>query len=334
MSRSFSTGCFQCPVLAKLDDEAERREAKEDSAQVRVLQAATGWRRRLLEEYRAYLATLSERYADRGWKGQRKRFGGRTVSMNLRAADRFFRHLSDEQGLDGQHQIDQDALNRFVVAKPGYRDGLRSLVRYLNQHGKLFKKLRIETVTRELPAERFLDRKRYNALLSDWLQADDEELKEAIIGLMMLLYAQRPKSLVRLRLMDLQRTSAGEFRVLFGRTEIALAPALCQLLDRYLDQRQALALMEDNTDNDYLFPGRAASSHLKEPAVSYYLKKKGVTVETLFSSALYYAYLSSMRQPKVLVQAFGITRYTAVKYLNLIDPRLADEAEVRVAANG
>jgi hypothetical protein len=120
--------------------------------------------------------------------------------------------------------------------------------------------------------------------------------------------------------------------VSFGRTEIALNPALGALLERYLAGRRALAPVEEDWQNAYLFPGRLAGSHLSEAAVTYYLGKRGVSAEMLFSSALYYAYLAGMRQPKVLVRAFGITDTTAVRYLNLIDPRLVDEATEKTRA--
>jgi hypothetical protein len=116
-----------------------------------------------------------------------------------------------------------------------------------------------------------------------------------------------------------------------GRTEITLDNRVGEILERYLEQRRALATMEDTENNNYLFPGRNYGGHLHEASVSYYLKKHGVSSSQLFSTAIYNAYIGGLRHPKVLVKAFGITDATAIKYLNLIDPQLVSEVNQKVA---
>jgi hypothetical protein len=99
------------------------------------------------------------------------------------------------------------------------------------------------------------------------------------------------------------------------------------LIDRYIAHRKALAALEETAVNPYLFPGRHYASHLTQAAVTYYLGKHGVKAEQLFATAIYNAYRSGLQHPKVLAKAYGVTAATAVKYLNLIDPRLVNEVE-------
>jgi len=119
----------------------------------------------------------------------------------------------------------------------------------------------------------------------------------------------------------------GSYRIAFGRTEITLVPAVGALIDRWLAARRALFVMDDERENEYLFPGRSRGGHLTEAAVTYYLNKHGVNAETLFATAIHQAHLNGLKHPKALTRAFGITDVTAIKYLMLIDPRLRDEAE-------
>lgn len=302
--------------------------------QAKLLKACEGrWHHGLLESFAENLNKVGQRYADRGWDGDRQRFGPRTILAALRAASKFLDDL-DSETVRSVQQIEQIHLDRFLLNHSGYRDSLRSFVRFLNKTQKLFKKLKIESVPRNLPPNIFLDRAKYTDLVQGWLTPPDESVKEAIIGLLMLLYAQRAKSLVRLRLSDISHGYDGVYRVVFGRTEIPLDKHVGALLDRYLPARRALAVMEESWENGYLFTGRCAGDHLTEAAVSYYLKKYGVTAEQVFATSILYAYLGGLRHPKVLVKAFGITDFTAIKYLNLISPRLRDEVEMEAAANG
>jgi len=302
--------------------------------QEKILRACESqWYHELLNNFLGHLKKVGERYSDRGWNGSRQRFGQRTILMALRTAGKFLESLDTDKVWRVQ-QIEQVHVDIFIVDKKGYRDSIRAFIRYLNRTQKLFKKLKIESVSRNLPPHIFIDRTKYTELLKAWLLASNDTVKESIVCLLMLLYAQRAKQLVRLRLSDISHGHDGLYRVVFGRTEISLDRRIGGLLDRYLSARKSLAVMEEPWDNGYLFTGRSPGSHLTEAAVSYYLKKHGVMAEQMFATSILYAYLGGLRHPKVLVKAFGITDYTAIKYLNLISPRLRDEVEFKVAANG
>lgn len=303
--------------------------AQEQDRQMRLIETVAGvWYHDLAGRYLQHLETIGERYYRRGWTGKNARFIPRTVTSNLRAALVFLKN-ANRGGAAAVQQIEQTHLDRFCLEHPGYRNGIRSFVRFLNGKERLFRKLAVEPVPSSVPQNAFLSQSQYQGLLATWTGSNDDGLKEALIGLLMLLYAQPVKRLVRLRLVDLQRDRSGVFRIVFGNAEIALHKRVGRLMDRYLAVRTTLAAMDDPWDNAYLFPGRTMGSHLTEAAVTYYLKKQGVTADRLFATAIHQAYLNGVRHPKVLVRAFGISSVTAIKYLNLIEPRLRDEVEAR-----
>lgn len=316
-------------IPAMSDDRMQTVSA--EAAQTNLLKASEDqWYAGLLQRFQTHLGEINARYQARGWQGKQQRFVPRTVTSALRSAKRFLDTLGIGPAPGVQH-IQQMQLDHFLVEHPGYRDSLRAFVRYLNRKEKLFRKLKIESVQRHLPKGLILDRARYVQLLQAWFQPNDADLKAALISILMLLYAQTAKKVIRLRLSDLaQNTTDGLYRVVFGRAEITLDHRVGQLLDRYLAQRRALAPLENTDDSDWLFPGRRHGGHLHEAMVSYYLKKQGVSADSLFSTAIYYAYLGGLRHPKVLARAFGIADHTAVRYLEMLDPRLTAEVEARI----
>jgi integrase len=324
-------------VKSELIPRQSANDIKKEAAiedQSKILKACENrWYRDLLGNFLKHMNTVGQRYADRGWNGDHQRFGPRTILMALKSASKFLESI-DPEIVRSVSQIEQIHLDRFLIDHKGYRDSVRAFVRFLNKTQKLFRKLKIESVVRNIPPHIFLDRAKYSDLLKGWISTSDDSVKESIIGLLMLLYAQRAKQLVRLRLSDISHGHDGMYRVVFGRTEIQLDRRIGDLFDRYLPARKALAVMEDSWENGYLFTGRSVGDHLTEAAVSYYLKKHSVTAEQVFATSILYAYLGGLRHPKVLVKAFGITDFTAIKYLNIISPRLRDEVEFKAAANG
>ena len=316
------------PELAReaLEESSERRRQ-----QLLVDRAKNAWYGSVMERFWHHLEKINERYASRGWRGKRRRFIPRTITSDLRAASVFLASLNEAQGVGSLQEVQQDHLNRFLADHEGYRTGISAFLRYLDRHEKLFRKISLESVKRNLPVGVFLSRAKYQELLRTWLNPDDGALKHSLLCALMLLYAQPANKVVRIRLSDIAHGQDRLYRLTMGQTEITLDRRLGDLLDRYLEMRRALATMEDDENNDYLFPGQAYGSHITEAGVTYHLKKHGVTAAQLFSTAIFNAYMGGLKHPKVLVKAFGITDETAIKYLNLIDPQLIHTVSARVS---
>lgn len=307
-----------------------RKATETENQRLILVRAERFWYHDLLCNFCRHQKKISERYEDHGWVGQSPRYTPQTVTGNLRSAAKLLESLRlDTQSI---RQIDQCDIDLFLTQSPGYRDSIRAFVRYLNREEKLFRKIQLDKVARNLPPNLFLEPQKYKTLLKTWLSPPQELLKESLICLMMLLYAQKANKLVQLKLSDISRTRDGVFKIILAKSEISLDKRIGTLLDDYLKTRKALSSMEDEWENDYLFPGRAQGSYLSEATVTYYLKKYDISAEMLFASAIHYAYLNGMRHPKVLVKALGISDLTAIKYLNLINPRLRDEMETKVSA--
>jgi len=310
---------------ALLDDTAEQMRQRALLADI-----DGQWYAPTVMRFHANLQALHERYSERGWKGKQSRMRMRTITQNLGVAIRFCQML-DGMGVAMIQQVAPNHLDAFQAQHPGSRNSIRAFVRYLNRHEKLFSKLRIITVRQDLPDGIFLSRERYLELLRAWLSPSDETLRESLIGLLMMLYAQSVTRLVALRMSDLVESRNGQFRIALARTEIALDPNVSALMRRWLEVRRAITVFDDVDQNPYLFPGRRVGEHITPSGVTYWLRKAGVTAEQLYSTAIFNAYRNGVRLPKVLMNAFGITKTTAIKYMSLIDPRLVDEVEARVA---
>jgi hypothetical protein len=315
--------------IVSAPDADELSDAQDGEKIKKLIRGTVGfWYHDLMAGFHDYMFEINKRYIQRGWTGKNRRFTPHTIESNLIAANKFLAQVSSD-GIMMVTQLEQIHLERFLANHPGYANVLRRFVGYLNKRVKLFKKLKIVSVATGIRQTGLLPRRKFDELLGLWLAPKDGAVKECLICLLMVLYAQAPHRLVKLKMKDIIRGSDRIYRLSLGKTEIALNPAIGDLLETYIRDRKALAIMEDAWENKWLFPGRARGGHLNAASISYYLKKHDVTAEQLFSTALYNAYVSGLRHPKVLVLAFGITDATAIKYMKLLDPRMRDEIEYR-----
>lgn len=316
--------------LVRTTSELAVRQAAEGRRQQRILEEGRcRWYEALLAEFYRHQEVIRQRYLSRGWVGRLERFVPRTITANLAAAARFLASLDPEK-VQSSGQIEQGALERFLLLNPGYHDGVHSFVRFLNRKKKVFRRLKVPGIARGPRKGTFLDVRFYRRLVRTWLNPADGLLKESLICLLMLLYAQKAHRIVRLKLSEIGQDCDGAYWFRFGKTDIQLDPEVGALLDRYLAGRKPLNPLEDAGSNPYLFPGRGFGRHLSEQEVTRYVRSYGITANQLFASSLFHAFLNGVKHPKVLVVALGITDSTAMKYFETLSPSLRLEASARM----
>ncbi len=318
-----------CKLIRALSQEELVDAARRLSTQ-RMIKACEGkWYKSLMDGFYANLERLNQRYRNRGWIGEKERYRPMTQAKAVAAAKKFLEY-ADQCGVRDAGQLHQHVLDGFITEQSGYRHAVRTFIKYLNKHARMFRKLRLDKQAGNINPELFISPRRCAELAAEWTAAQGDDTRNALILMMMLLYAQPAEKIVRLKLSDIFRDEAGKYRILFGSTEIHLEPRISALLTRYLEHRRVLSIMDSPKQNEWLFPGRRLGNHLSPYSVSSILRKYELTADKLFATAILNAYMSGIRHPKVLVRAFGITRVTAMKYLRLIDPRMLDEVEKRI----
>lgn len=310
--------------LKGVSDDVLSRSGEEATRSRVMARVPSPWKRQLLERYQKHLELTEAAYRKKGWQGRHERFAPRTVTLSLRTAFKFLELLPVEvTALQG---IDHFQLDRFVAQKPGHRNALYAFVRYLNSCESLFQRLNIESSLRNEgpPSRLFLPQKHSDALLQRWLSADGEELRNALIGLLMLVYARRAKQAVGLRRGDFTLGQDGTVTVRFGRLPVELDEAVASVCRRYLVQlersRGTVLAVED-----WAFPGRIHGRALTPDSVRYFLEQLGVTAEQLFSTAIVNFYRNGLTKPKVLVRILGISLPTALRYWQFFAPMVAEE---------
>ena len=313
-------------LLLGSSEEIQAAMVKERMA--RLLAKHEGVWTRLLEDYQQTLWEIRDRYRVRGWLGTMSRFRPRTVLALFRAAVAFLESLGDE--VRESTQIEQLHLDRFLLKKNGYRTSITKFLWYLKRKRKIFSPLKVEHIPVMFSPHSILPYKRYRELVRGWLDPANTKVKESLLCVLLALYGQHPVRAVSLELSQIEIRESQASRIKLARVWLTLTPEVSALLDRYLVQRQALEFTEGDNRNLYLFPGRKYGQYMGHLTLQEYFDRCEANANQLFGSCIYYAFAHGLEHPRSLVDGFGVTVATAMRYANLFNDRGAMEAAWRI----
>lgn len=302
-----------------LDSSEEIREVMVKEQVDKIIEQHEGWVRAVLQDYLQYLYGIRERYRSRGWHGKRSRFKPRTILALFRAATAFLDSLGEDVSVTTQ--IEQIHVDSFLFQKSGYRACLPNFLGYLKRKRKVFRPLKVTSPLASISSELILGYERYLELVQGWLDPEKNNLKESLLCILLALYGQTPLKAVGIELADVEVTEGKPARIKFAKNWLSLTPEVTRLLERYLVERQTRKYHVNDKRNQYLFPGRKYGHHTDHLTFREYFEKYRVTGSQLFSSCMLYLFASGIRSPKALVDGFGITVSTAMRYFELVNER-------------
>ncbi len=140
----------------------------------------------------------------------------------------------------------------------------------------------------------------------------------------MVVYAQSVSRICDLRMDQLGRNKDGLRTIRFYRIDVEIDKFIEPVIDRWLEERKSLTVMESAHDNKYLFPGRRPGDHISTSSVKYYYSQWGVTADQLLASSLFQMYCNGIRHPNVPHDAFGVSKAMTGKYIDIFDAHYHD----------
>lgn len=278
------------------------------------------WVQSLLRRFLSHLLHLRDKMPDRS----RRRFvpmAPKSLESAMRASRAFLLHAC-AMGVESVPELTQESLDLFLCEQPRMNFRIRSFLRYLRRHERSFHRLSIRTPKKAFPAHHLLPEKKRLALIQRFSQATvGSDLRWSLIGLFALLYAQPPHKSARLLLDDVRMTEAG-YEIRFAKVPIELCPEANILLDRWLGEQREISAIEPNGSSRFLFPGKSPTTSIQPASMSYWRQKLNVTSRDLVSTAIGALIAAGVQQPRLLVDAFGLSLPTAVIYFNALGSNL------------
>ncbi|MFI8776540.1 hypothetical protein ACIGH6_05550 [Brachybacterium paraconglomeratum] len=135
-------------------------------------------------------------------------------------------------------------------------------------------------------------------------------LSSRIIGLLILVFAQRLSDCVRLRRSDVVDDD-GTLSIAFGKTPIALPESITSLLRRHLDESQAERPYVGG-ESEWLFAGTMPQHHTSEANVALHLSSRGIRIRDVQRARI--DQLVQQVPASVVADVLGINIATALRH--------------------
>lgn len=306
-----------------------RADRVEERRQGEIVAGASGrWYGPELSKYRDHLVQINHRYAAQG----ERRYVPKTITACLLTARRFFEFIAGETVREGVgpsdiRQIEREHFVHFLGRNTNARAQIGIFAKYLDEKVGMFRPIRLAPKRKRFRHVDVLHSGEYNRLLMEWGSASASNPKEALIGLFMLLFAQKPKKLSAMKMSQLARGEKGEWLVRFGKIPCPLHRTVQKVMERHLKEREKLLAGRNDADNEHLFPGELPGHPMSPESVRTALKKHGVNASTLFTTALANAFLHGLDSPRSAAKLFGVDFTTAVRYHQETAARAREEIE-------
>jgi hypothetical protein len=134
-----------------------------------------------------------------------------------------------------------------------------------------------------LPSAATLPQREHHDLISTLLTTDQWPLRERLIALLVLLYAQPLNRITRLTYTDITTTSTEVF-IRLGDPPAPVPPPLDGMLRQFLEHRGAYR--GPNANTDWLFPGRTPGQPVSPHSLAHRFSKLGMPIQLSRTTAL------------------------------------------------
>lgn len=158
---------------------------------------------------------------------------------------------------------------------------------------------------------------------------DDESIPQAsrIIGLLVLVFAQRISDCVRLRRSALSEDETA-MRIAFGRTPLALPAPIAELLRRYVSELEVQRPFV-NGGPDWLFPGTTPHLHISEAIIALHLAPHKIHARKSQNARI--DQLVQTVPASVVADTLGININTAIRHVARTNSRWGNYPELRAS---
>ena len=271
------------------------------------------WYHPVLLRYHDYLQELATRYRARGWRGKNYRYTQRTITGNMRAAACFLLEAEiREKDPDNQlRKLTDDDFYIFAQAHTGYRASILSFVRFLNAKSRRFNRLKVSLKQMRRPVT-ILSPERCRGQIQAWCNQEGH-CRNGIIGLLLLIFAQKVKDVVRLKRSDVAYLADHDiYHIYLNSTQVAMPRQMNGIIKNWLKERDC----GRQSKSTYLFPApQDSNKHLSPSTVTTMLKRRNLDAPLLFRTAIKRFFSEGgIDNPMIVCKITGVNIATALKY--------------------
>lgn len=292
---------------------------------------AQTWKEPLVRAYSEHLDRRQQRYRDRGWFGEHERLRAETKKGHVKTVVIFLKFVEERFGIASTETLMTRHVDAFSNSFRVPLHGIRDFVAMLKRRGKIAQAVQVIEEIPESPDVRHLLLPSEVADLTQQLLslAETDLTQEALAALFVLHYAQSAKSAAGLKIENIGWNADESLTVRFGTVDLTIHPVISAVMKCWLEKRTELLQRRGDTDNPYLFVDRKLSLPLDPRDLLARLGFKGHNLQTWRASAILNAFRSGVRGARVVVDAFGVSMPTAIRYQRIFGTTIRSQVTLK-----
>ncbi|QSX74456.1 hypothetical protein HIV01_014895 [Lysobacter arenosi] len=297
-----------------LDNEPDYRLELAISRLQHLLEDDSPWIHQVLQRFMQRMVTTRARITNRSKHG-RIPIQPKSIESALRAAHQLLAFAKVEYRASSIQEVNQEVLDRFLGINPLRGARVRAFVRHINQRERSFHKLSVPSVRRPFPYHSVLPTERRLELAQAFAKVSPSQadMRMGLISLFILVYAQTAVRASRIRLDAIRETPTG-YEIKFAKLWMEVDPLLTKPLMSWLTRRREFSAFDETDTSPFLFPGRIATTATDSKSIAKWLRRYQVGTNQLRITAIAAMVTGGVRQPRVLVDCFGISSDTAILF--------------------
>ncbi|MFQ6310090.1 hypothetical protein [Lysobacter capsici] len=290
-----------------------------------LTQAVPAWGTAVLGRFLDRMLRRRDRISDRKVR-RRIPMRPKSIESAMRCAADLIT-FANKQGASSVHELNQDMLELYVGEVFYRRFGIRAFVRHLRKYERTFGKLKVPDVKQHFHLKYVLTESKRTELLAtfDTPFETQRDLRWAPVALFALIYLQPPFRSVAMRTSQV-RDDGETIQIRFAASWLDLDPITAAALRRWMEAYRMHSRFHEFDDNPWLFPGRHAGNHIRALTFNPWLRDYGVSTRQLVQTAIVSWVRRGVKNPRVLVDAFGLSKVTAATYCEQLAMNSTEES--------
>jgi hypothetical protein len=209
-----------------------------------------------------------------------------------------------------QNHIDQyQAISKFDIAS------LTRLIKMFQRKGVVDKTITVRHVQWSPDIRKLLLPSEVSEITQKLLSNDDPDIiQHILVSLFVLHYGQTASKVCKMNIKKLGVNKNKKWTICFGVVDLDIHPDIAKKLEIWLVARKKILEDRGDPDNEFLFIGQNLLIPLNSDNLSNFLPIENADLKIWRTSAIMNAYRNGINRARVLVDAFGISMPTAMRY--------------------
>ncbi len=246
-------------------------------------------------------------------KGWYNKISIQTFRNNLNTAYFLLKYLQNNKL--SLKELNDNLIDDIILENESVMMNIRQLIIWLNKNVLMFKRLKMpKSIPRSLNAKPYSEEEYYE--LIEGVLSSKAHLKHKIICLLCLIYAIRPKELIKITIDDLIKKEGSTYLLIRG-TKIQINKYVAELIYEYIEHEKSTRYSFGQFKK-WMFVGRKFDTSISFSRVCKILEINNISSHRAFSTVITNALLGPTL-PYVIIKGLGISAAATLEYYKFLN---------------